>query len=253
MGGWSRSGTRRLRSRTRRLHRRRSRRFRWKCWLVPARSAGSLRAVLSRERSLCESRQHQQHDGKRHAGHQRLSHHHHQQHHHQHHEYHLCEPWGTRSGNGGSAARVHQCAAGGTSQSAGKRTADRVGAIKWQSCCCSHARKRPRIQSFHRGARDCATSGSCKSPGRRQENSASASRALCEAAAGTGRASGRTARPQPDANSASRGSSASYGQGSATQQAGYGDHWPSSCQRCATRSTSSCASSQSPGNASGGE
>jgi hypothetical protein len=253
MGCRTGGGTRRLRSRPRGFHWRRAGWIRRQRRMVSLRSAGSLCAVVSRERSVCESRQRQQYDGERHAGEHCLSHDNRKQHH-EHHERDVCKPQCSRCGDGGSAARIHQRTAGRESAGSSKRAADRVGAHERESCGGADAGERAGIESGDCGSRDRAAGCGCKPASCRQENSTSAARAFCPTAAGTGRASRTAVGEKRSAEFASRQrrGCASDGEASASGKTGDGDHWPScesARQSCETWSTCVHASGEPAGEA----
>lgn len=183
------SSARSVCTRTRGVHRRRPWRLRRQRGMVRTWPTGSVCAVLSRERSVCESREHQQYDGERHAGNQRLSHDHHQQHH-QHHERDVCEPQRAGRSDGGFAARVFQRAARGKSCGSSKPTTDRICPLERQGGRSSHARECSRSQSRDCGTCDCSTRGGGEPASGSQEDAATAAGSVRQAAAGAGRASG---------------------------------------------------------------
>ena len=203
-------------------------RIRRQCGMVPIGTAGSIRPVLSRERGLRESRQHQQYERECHASHERLSHHHRAQHG-EHHECDLREPERARRGDGGSAARLRQRATGG--EGCGCHEPSRY-------CGCSaecargrgsNPRECSRGKSVERQSRGGAARGCGQSTSGGQTHAAASSRAFHEAAAGAGRASWTTIGQKRSADPASgepRGGSAD-GEASAPGKTGNADHRPS--------------------------
>jgi len=196
--------------------------------MVPIRTAGSIRSVLSRERGLRESRQRQQYHRECHASHQRLQHHHRAQHG-EHHQCDLCEPERTRRSDGGSAARLRQRATG------------------WEGCGCheltrycvcfgeyargrgSNPGKRTRSKSVERRPRSGSSRGRSQPTSGGQADAAASSRAFYEAAASAGRAPRTTIGEKRSAEPASgkpRGGSAD-GKASARGQTGNAGHGPS--------------------------
>ncbi len=189
--------------------------------MVRAWSAGSLCAVISRQRGIRDPGQREQYDGECHAGDQHLPHNHRQQHH-EHHERHVREPECARRGDGGAAACVRERSTGGECEGPGQRTADRGCADKWASCGRSHARKRTGRKGCVCGSRGRASGSGSEPAGCRQENSAAAAGAFCETAAGSGSASRTAAGKKRSADAASGrcGSGASEGEGGASGQEG---------------------------------
>jgi hypothetical protein len=191
-------------------------------------TAGSIRSVISRERGLRESRQHQQYHRECHASHQRLQHHHRAQHG-EHHQCDLCEPERTRRSDGGSAARVRQRATGGEGCGCHELTRYCGCFSKCARCRGPNPGECTRSKSVERQSRSGSSRGRGQSTSGGQADAAAASRAFYEAAASAGRAPRTTIGEKRSAEPASgepRGSSAD-GKASAPGKTDNAGHWPS--------------------------
>src|SRR5580658_2372541 len=206
--------------------------------MVRAGSTGSLCAVLPREPGLRDASQRQQHHCERHPGDECIQHNHHQQFHDDY-EHHVCEPERARGGDGGSAAGVRECAAGGESIGHGERTANRHHVRKCASFRGSNASERVGCQGYQRGSRGGASGSDNEPAGRCQEDAASTADSFCETATGVGRASRTTVSEKRSADTASgcQCGCAADGEGCACRETGDGERGTSGPEYPAARTT----------------
>src|SRR5208282_494970 len=134
----------------------------------------------------------------------------------------LRQPECPRCGDGGAAARVRECAAGGQGGGHCERARYRIRTNEFAGCRCSDARERAGFQGGDCGSRGRASGRGGEPAGRRQEDSASAARAFCETAAGVGSASRTTSgeKRSTDAASGRLCGGAADGEGSACGESG---------------------------------
>src|SRR5271169_874199 len=239
-GRWGRGSASGVCARAGGFYRRGAGGLRRQCGMVPAGSAGSLCAVVSRQPGVRESCQRQQYYGEHHHRHQCLQHDHHQQHN-QYHEHYLRQPECPRRGDGGSAARVRECATGSESGGCSERARNRLGADEFAGCGGSDTRERAGCEGCARGSPGRAANSGSEPSGNREEDAAAAAGVFCETAAGLGSASRTTVSQERGADSASgqyRGSAAN-GEAGASRETGHSECGPAGqpAKRCTAGST----------------